>query len=75
MWLAAPGCSSRSVLWQLMSVLELQIAASAAACVDEGLRAVQLQEVMVQSMWDNDILSLPHCAAELADDGQLVNLG
>lgn len=29
----------------------------------------------MHSMWGNEILALPHCAADLAEDGQLINFG
>ena len=35
----------------------------------------QMQEVMIQGMWGNDVLALPHCGAELTEDGELVYLG
>ena len=36
---------------------------------------MQLQEVMVQGMWGNEILALPHCAAELTEEGELLYFG
>ena len=36
---------------------------------------LQMQEVMIQGMWGNDVLALPHCGAELTEDGELVYLG
>ena len=45
--------------------------------VPDTLRALhlQLQEVMVQGMWGNEILSLPHCSAELTEAGELLYFG
>ena len=48
---------------------------SVQSSADSGKWCLQLQEVMVHSMWGNEILALPHCAADLAEDGQLINFG
>ena len=36
---------------------------------------VQVQEAMMQNMWSNDVLALPHCHAQQGTGGRLVFYG